>query len=68
MDIKKINEILDNEIKYAKGCNMPQFVMGLQQAKKALNEYKSQKCSACGGSGHYKNDLCSCCNGTGIQQ
>ena len=67
MDIKKINEILDNEIEYAKGCGMPQFVMGLQQAKKVFNEYKPQKCPACGGSGHYKDGLCGCCNGTGYK-
>ena len=33
-----INKILDKEIEYAKGCGMPQFVMGMQQAKKVLNE------------------------------
>lgn len=40
MDIEKINEILDKEIEFAKKCGMPQFVLGIQQAKKVLNEYK----------------------------
>ena len=37
MDIKRINELLDKEIEFAKGCGMPQFVMGIQQAKKIIN-------------------------------
>lgn len=38
MNINKINEILDKEIEFAKNCGMPQFVMGIQQAKKVLND------------------------------
>ena len=38
MNIDTINNVLDEEIEYAKGCGMPQFVMGMQQAKKVLNE------------------------------
>lgn len=38
MDINKINELLDKEIEFAKGCGMPQFVMGIQQAKKVIND------------------------------
>lgn len=38
MDIKRINELLDKEIEFAKGCDMPQFVMGIQQAKKIIND------------------------------
>lgn len=41
MNIDKINELLDKEIEFAKGCGMPQFVMGITQAKKVLNDYKS---------------------------
>lgn len=37
MNIDRINELLDKEIEFAKGCGMPQFVMGLQQAKKIIN-------------------------------
>ena len=29
---------LDKEIEFAKGCGLPQFVMGLQQAKKIIGE------------------------------
>lgn len=66
MDIDKINEILHKEIEYAKQCGMPQFTMGLLQAKKVLNDYNaSHKCAACGGSGRYKDTICSSCNGTG---
>lgn len=39
MDINKINELLDKEIEFSKGCGMPQFVMGLQQAKLIINEW-----------------------------
>ena len=38
MEIQEINEILNKEIEFAKQCGIPQFVMGLQQAKKVLNE------------------------------
>lgn len=43
MDINEINELLDKEIEFAKGCGMPQFVMGLQQAKKILNTANNKK-------------------------
>lgn len=36
IDIIEINERLDKEIEFTKGCGIPQFVMGLQQAKKKL--------------------------------
>lgn len=45
MDIDKINEILDKEIEFAKGCGIPQFVMGVQQAKKVINDYKDEECN-----------------------
>lgn len=38
LDIVEINKRLDEEIEFAKGCGMPQFVMGLQQAKKVINK------------------------------
>lgn len=38
MDINRINQLLDKEIEFAKGCGMPQFVMGIQQAKKIIND------------------------------
>lgn len=43
MDIKKINDLLYKEIEFAKGCGMPQFVMGIQQAKKVLNAANDKK-------------------------
>lgn len=44
MDINKINKMLDKEIEFAKGCGIPQFVMGLQQAKKIINsEYDKEQ-------------------------
>lgn len=43
MDIKKINELLDKEIEFAISCGMPQFVMGIQQAKKVLNAENEKK-------------------------
>ena len=33
---KRIVELLNQEIEFAKGTGMPQFVMGLQQAKKVV--------------------------------
>lgn len=33
---KRALELIDQEIKFAKGMGMPQFVMGLQQAKKVI--------------------------------
>ncbi len=39
LSIEEINKVLENEIEFAKGCGMPQFVMGIQQAKKTLNSY-----------------------------
>jgi len=33
---KEITLVLDDEIEFAKGTGMPQFVMGLQQAKKVI--------------------------------
>lgn len=42
MGIEKINELLDKEIEFAKSCGMPQFVMGIQQAKKILNDYHKE--------------------------
>ncbi|NFQ84161.1 hypothetical protein FDG04_02285 [Clostridium sporogenes] len=68
MNINKINEILDKEIEFAKGCGMPLFVMGIQQAKKVLNECREDKCPACGGSGNYKDGPCSACKGTGYKE
>lgn len=38
IDIKDINKRLDEEIEFAKGCIMPQFVLGIQQAKKVIND------------------------------
>ena len=38
IDIETINKELDKEIEFAKGCGLPQFVMGLQQAKKIIGE------------------------------
>lgn len=38
MDINRINCLLDKEIEFAKGCGMPQFVVGIQQAKKIIND------------------------------
>lgn len=38
MDIKRINELLDKEVEFAKDCGMPQFVMGIQQARKIIND------------------------------
>lgn len=38
IDILEINKRLEDEIEFAKGCGMPQFVMGLQQAKKVINK------------------------------
>ena len=38
IDIETINKELDKEIEFAKGCGLPQFVMGLQQAKKISGE------------------------------
>lgn len=43
ISIDKINYILNKEIEFAKGCGMPQFVMGLQQAQKVLNDYMKEK-------------------------
>lgn len=43
IDITEINKVLDEEIEFAKGCVMPQFVMGLQQAKKILNQLDDTK-------------------------
>lgn len=43
VDIVEINETLDKEIEFAKGCGMPQFVMGLIQAKKVLNDIDNEK-------------------------
>lgn len=44
-------ELIDQEIEFAKGTGMPQFVMGLQQAKKVIElEFERQKkeqCSDC---------------------
>lgn len=37
MDINKINEIIDEEIEFAKQVN-PQMAMGMSQIKKVLNE------------------------------
>lgn len=52
MKIEKINGLLDKEIEFAKGCGMPQFVMGLQQAKKIINMENERSvaisCSKCG--------------------
>lgn len=42
MNIERINGLLDKEIEFAKGCGMPQFVMGLLQAKKIINDYKNE--------------------------
>lgn len=39
LSIEEINRVLDGEIEFVKGCGMPQFVMGIQQAKKTLNNY-----------------------------
>ena len=36
MTKEQIIELLDEEIKFAQGTGMPQFVMGLQQAKKII--------------------------------
>jgi hypothetical protein len=33
-----ILKAIDEEIEFAKGCGMPQFVMGLLQAKKVIEE------------------------------
>lgn len=35
-------KLLDKEIEFAKGTGMPQFVMGLIQAKKIITDYKEQ--------------------------
>lgn len=43
IDITEINERLDKEIEFAKGCGMPQFVMGLQQAKKVINDIDDEQ-------------------------
>ena len=42
-NIEEINRALDKEIEFAKGCGMPQFVMGLIQAKKVLNDIDMEK-------------------------
>ena len=37
-------ELIDQEIEFAKGTGMPQFVMGLQQAKKVIElEFEREK-------------------------
>jgi hypothetical protein len=39
MEIKaNLKAMLDEEIAFAKQCHMPQFVLGLQQAKKIIDE------------------------------
>lgn len=38
IDIKDINKRLDEEIEFAKGCGNPHFVLGIQQAKKVIND------------------------------
>lgn len=38
MNIKDMNNKLDEEIEFAKGCVNPQFVLGMQQAKKVIND------------------------------
>lgn len=38
MTKEQLVERLNEEIKFAKGTGMPQFVMGLQQAKKIIEE------------------------------
>ena len=68
MNISKINELIDAEIELAKGSGTPQFIKGLQQAKKVINDYKPEKCSACGGSGYYKDGYCGACDGTGYEE
>lgn len=42
LSIEQINQILNDEIEFAKGCGMPQFVMGLQQAQNVLNSAKEE--------------------------
>lgn len=37
---RNLLQLLDEEIEFAKGTNMPQFVLGLQQAKKIIEGYK----------------------------
>lgn len=38
VDKERILALLDDEIEFAKGTGMPQFVLGLQQAKQVIEE------------------------------
>lgn len=40
--IENIIKLLEEEIEFAKGCGMPQFVMGIMQAKKVIEGYKKE--------------------------
>ena len=41
---EKAIELIEQEIEFAKGTGMPQFVMGLQQAKKVIElEFKREE-------------------------
>ena len=40
INAEELLERIDKEMEFAKNCNMPQFVMGLIQAKTIVNELK----------------------------